>query len=106
MIDPRDYPEWLADDLAALSTLVRAYAFMGADSALDRLHASLPDEVAVDIEYDQLESIAADVANEMVDHFARELKDYERDGTWDMERMVLERMRGNPAARPATPAAN
>lgn len=45
--------------------------------------------------------MADKIAAGMVDYYREQLAECERAGTWQVERVILERMRGNPAARPA-----
>lgn len=99
------YPEWAADDLEALTALAGGYAFMAAEHTIDEVYAALGIQVTAESAelHERISKIASRVSDELVAHCRRQLTEGERDGTWEVERVILERMRGNPGAWPAEP---
>lgn len=99
------YPEWAADDLEALTVLAGGYAFMAAEQTIDEVYAALGMRVTAESAelHERISKIANKVSDELVAHCRHQLTEGERDDTWEVERVILERMRGNPGARSQQP---
>lgn len=102
--DDLDMLSWGADDVGALTHLLGNYAYVAAEETIYGLYKVLRlEEHELGSEMSKrIGQIADEVAAGVVDFYRNRLAESERDGTWEAERVVLERMRGNPAARPVT----
>lgn len=98
---------WGADDLAAITYFVSNYAYIAAEETIHVLYKTLDlkDHELGPTLNKVIGNLADKIAEGMVEFYRAKLAESERAGTWEPERVVLERMRGNPEARPAPPAA-
>lgn len=102
--EPADTSEWAADDFDALTHLVGTYTYAAAEETIYELYKVLNlEEHELGPELNKMiGEMAGEIAAGMVDYYREELAESERAGTWQVERVILERMRGNPKARPGS----
>lgn len=107
MTKSEHFPGHRAGDVEALCHLIGTYAFIAAEHTVDEMYEAL------ELEDSKLSRTVRERVGKIPDEVAAEVIAYyltvkhpetKRSGTWeDVGRVVLERMQGNPAARP-TPA--